>query len=170
MVFQHAGAAESGEVVFRSVKSGITVTDTLAALQEGEPAILATATAGGVLGQIAIRALTVTSVVNRVVLGAVRGTIPHEGMGLVQVYGVGPVRLAEAATVAVGDKLIPDLNTTATALAPYGRGAWIARTITDADLHFGGGAAIVVVAPTTGITGTNTATSFVNASAFIRAL
>jgi hypothetical protein len=170
MVFQHAGAAESGEVIFRSVKSGITVTDTLAALQEGEPAILATSTAGGVLGQVAIRALTVSSVVNRIVLGAVRGTIPHEAMGLVQVYGVGPVRLAEAASVAVGDKLIPDLNTTATALAPYGRGSWIARTITDADLHFAGGASVIVVTPTTALTGTSTATPYTNANAFIRAL
>lgn len=170
MLFQHAGSAEIAESIFRSVKSGITVTDTLPSLQEGEPAILATATAGGIIGQIALRALTGTSVVNRLVLGAVKGTIPHEGMGLVQVYGVGPVRLAEAATVAVGDKLIPDLNTTATALAPFGRGAWIAQTISDAGLHYAGGASVIVVAPATAATGTNTTLPYTSTNAFIRAL
>lgn len=167
MLFQHAGNAENGEVIFRSVKSGITVTDTLASLQEGEPAILTTATAGGVIGQVAIRALTVSSVLNRLVLGLVKGTIAHEGVGLVQVYGVGPARLAEAATVAAGDKLIPDLNTTATALVPFGRGAWVARTITDPDLNFSGGASVIVVAPATAVSGTAGVSS---TNVFVRAL
>lgn len=166
MIFQSAMSAALAESVFRSVVSGITATSTDASLQEGEPVILSTA--GTPLGQSVIRALTVTNaVVNRLLVGAVIGTIPHESPGLVQVYGVAPVRLSEAATVAAGDRLLPDLNSTATALAPYGRGAWIARTITDTALHLQASAACIVVAPGTAVSGT---TGYTNGQAFIRAL
>ena len=54
-----------------------------------------------------------------------------------------------------------------TALAPYGRGAWIARTITDA-LHTSAAPVIAIaVAPATAVSGTN---SYTNGTAFIRAL
>lgn len=170
MRFQSAMSKELAESVFRAVVSGITATDTAAALQEGEPVILSTATVvGSPVGHEVIRALTVTNVtVNRLCVGAVKSaSIPHEGVGLVQVYGVGTVRLAEAATVAAGDKLVPDLNTTATALTSYGRGAWIARTITDASIHFAGGYAVIAVAAATAVSGTAGVT---NGTAFIRAL
>jgi hypothetical protein len=170
MQFQSAMSANLAESVFRSVVSGITATNTDAALTLGEPVILSTATIGaGPLGQEVVRALTVTNItVNRLAVGAVASpTIAHEGVGLVQVYGVGTVRLAEAATVAAGDRLVPDLNTTATALTSSGRGAWIARTVTDTVIHFGSGAAVVVVAPATAVSGTAGVT---NGSAFIRAL
>lgn len=170
MIFQTVMAANLAESVFRSVVSGITATDTAAALQEGEPVILSTATVvGSPIGQEVIRALTVTNVtVNRLVVGAVKSaSIPHEAIGLVQVYGVGTVRLKEAATVAAGDKLVPDLNTTATALTSFGRGAWIARTITDTDINFSSGAAVIAVAAATAVSGT---TGVTNGTAFIRAL
>src|SRR5687768_14727435 len=111
MNFQSVMSAALAETAFRSVVSGVTATNTDAALQEGEPVIISTATIGlGPLGQEVVRGVTATSLtVNRLVVGAVKGTIAHEAVGLVQVYGVGPVRLAEAATVAAGDKLIPDL-------------------------------------------------------------
>jgi len=88
-------------------------------------------------------------------------------VGLVQCYGVASVRLSEAATVAVGDRLIPDLNTTATALTPYGRGAFIARTITDSALHLQASAAVIALAAATAVSGTAGVT---NGTAFIRAL
>lgn len=165
MIFQSAMSTSVAESAFRSVVSGITATSADPVLQEGEPVILATA--GTPLGQAVIRAATVTAVINRLNVGSVIGSIAHESAGLVQVYGVGPVRLAEAATVAAGDRLLPDLNSTATALAPYGRGAWIARTITDSALHLQSGAAIIVVAPATAVSGT---TGYTNGQAFIRAL
>jgi hypothetical protein len=166
MIWQTALSADSAEVVYRGVVSGITATNTDASLQEGEPVILDTA--GSPLGQAVIRALTVTNVaVNRLCVGAVKGTIAHEAVGLVQVYGVGSVRLKEAATIAAGEKLVPDLNTTATALTASGRGAWIARTITDTDIHYSPGHSVIVVAPATAVSGTAGVT---NGSAFIRAL
>lgn len=169
MIFQTAMSAGTAESVFRSVVSGITATNTDAALQEGEPVILSTATIGvGPVGQEVIRALTVTNVsVNRLCVGAVKGTIAHEAVGLVQVYGVATVRLKEAATVAAGDKLVPDLNTTATALTASGRGAWIARTVTDTDINFSPGHAVIAVAAATAVSGTAGVT---NGTAFIRAL
>jgi hypothetical protein len=170
MNFQSAQSANLAESVFRTVVSGITKTDTGAALQLGEPVILATATIGAApIGQEVIRALTVTNaVMNRLAVGPVASSsIAHEAVGLVQVYGIATVRLAEAATVAAGDKLIPDLNSTATALASYGRGAWIARTITDV-LHSQAVPVIAIaVAPATAVSGTN---SYTNGTAFIRAL
>jgi hypothetical protein len=167
MLWQTGMSASAAEQVYRSVVSGITVTDTAAAMQEGEPVVLDTSTAG-VVGQAVIRALTVTNiVVNRLLVGAVHGTIPHGQPGLACVYGVHPVRLAEAATVAVGDVLVPDLNTTATALTAFGRGAWIARTITDVGINFASGAAVIVAAPGTAVSGT---TGITQGSAFIRAL
>ena len=167
MLWQTGMSAQTAEVIYRSVVSGITVTDTAAAMQEGEPVVLDTSTAG-VVGQAVIRALTVTNaVVNRLLVGPVKGTIAHGGVGLVGVYGVHPIRLKEVATVAVGDVLIPDLNTTATALTASGRGAWIARTVTDVDLNFASGAAVIVVAPGTAVSGTAGTTQ---GSAFIRAL
>ena len=168
MIFQSATSANLAESIFRTVVSGITKTDTGAALQLGEPVILATATIGAApIGQEVIRALTVTnSVMNKLAVGPVASSsIPHEAVGLVQVYGIATVRLAEAATVAAGDKLIPDLNSTATALAAYGRGSWIARTITDV-LH-NHVPTVYVVAPATAVSGTN---SYTNGTAFIRAL
>ena len=170
MQFQSAMSANLAESVFRSVVSGITATDTNAALQEGEPVIVSTATIGaGPLGQEVVRALTVTNVtVNRLLVGAVKSaSIAHEGVGLVQVYGVGNIRNAEAATVAAGDKLVPDLNTTATALTSSGRGAWIARTITDASIHYAGGYAVIAVEAATAVSGTAGVT---NSKAFIRCL
>ena len=168
MNFQSAQSANLAESVFRTVVSGITKTNTGAALQLGEPVVLATATIGaGPIGQEVIRALTVTDVVmNRLSIGPVASTsIAHEAVGLVQVYGIATVRLAEAATVAAGEKLIPDLNSTATALAASGRGAWIARTITDV-LH-NHVPVVIAVAPATAVSGTN---SYTNGTAFIRAL
>jgi hypothetical protein len=170
MKFQTAMSANLAESIFRSAVSGITATNTDAALTLGEPVILATATIGvGPTGQEVIRALTVTNVtLNRLLVGSVASaTIAHEGVGLVQVYGVGTVRLKEAATVAAGDKLVPDLNTTATALTSSGRGAWIARTVTDTDINFSSGAAVIAVAAGTAVSGTAGVT---NGSAFIRAL
>lgn len=167
MVFQTAMSAGTAEVVYRSVVSGITVTDTAASMQEGEPVVLDTTTSG-VVGQAVIRALTVTNiVVNRLLIGAVHGTITHQGLGLACVYGVHPVRLKEVATVAVGDLLVPDLNSTATALTAYGRGAWITRTLTDTDINYSSGAAVIVAAPGTAVSGTAGVTQ---GSAFIRAL
>lgn len=170
MRLQSAMGKNIAESVFRAVVSGITKTSTVAALKLGEPVILATGTIGvAPLGQEVIRALTVTDVVvNRLLVGPVSSdSISHEDVGLVQVYGVGTVRLSEAATVAAGDKLVPDLNTTATALAASGRGAWIARTITDANIHYAGGYAVIAVAPATAVSGTN---SYTNGTAFIRCL
>lgn len=170
MIFQSVMGSALSESVFRSIVSGVTATNTDAAIQEGEPVILSTATIGvGALGQEVVRALTVTNLtVNRLVVGPVKSaSIPHEGIGLALVYGVGSVRLAEAATVAAGDKLVPDLNTTATALTSSGRGAWIARTITDTAIHFGGGYAVVAVAAATAVSGTAGVT---NGTAFVRCL
>ena len=168
MQFQTGMSAGTAEVVYRAVVSGITVTNTDASMQEGEPVILDTTTSG-VVGQAVIRALTNTSVgsVNRLLVGAVHGTITHGGVGLACVYGVHPVRLKEAATVAVGDLLTPDLNSTATNLTAYGRGAWISRTLTDTDINYSSGAAVIVVAPGTAVSGT---TGVTQGSAFIRAL
>jgi hypothetical protein len=175
MNFQSATSANLAEAVFRSVIHGITGTVTststnYASLYLGEPVVLSTATIGvGALGQEVIRPLTATNVViNRLCVGPVASaTIAKEGMGLVQVYGIATVRLAEAATVAAGDKLIPDINTTATALATYGRTCWIARTITDADLHYSQRAHVIAVAPATAVSGT---LSYTNGTAFVRAL
>lgn len=170
MQFQTAMSKEFGETILRSVVSGITATDTNAALQEGEPVCLSTATVvGSPLGAEVVRAATVTSIIlNRLLVGPVKSaSIPHEGVGLVQVYGVGSVRMKEAATVAAGDLLIPDLNTTATALTSSGRGAWIARTLTDTDLNYQSGARIVAIAAGTAVSGTAGVT---NVKAFIRAL
>lgn len=169
MNFQTGMSKEVAEVILRSVVSGITATNTDAALQEGEPVCISTATVLGYLGQEVVRAATVTSIIlNRLVVGAVKSTsIPHEGVGLVQVYGVGSVRLKEAATVAAGDLLVPDLNTTATALTASGRGAWIARTLTDTDLNYQSGARVVVVAAGTAVSGTAGVT---NGKAFFRCL
>lgn len=169
MQWQSASSADVQEAVFRTVISGITATDTTTpSIQEGEPVVLSTATAYGTLGQVVIRALTVTDITsNRLLVGVARGTISHQSLGLAQVYGVAPIRLAEAATVAAFDRLVPDLNTTATALAAYGRGAWIARTMTDTNIHFQSAAAVVAVAPATAVSGTaGPSTGY----AFIRAL
>jgi hypothetical protein len=167
MLWQTSMSASAAEVVYRSVVSGITVTNTAAAMQEGEPVVLDTSTAG-VVGQAVIRALTVTNiVVNRLLIGAVHGTIPHGSVGLACVYGVHPVRLKEAATVAVGDLLVPDLNSTATNLTAFGQGAWISRTLTDTDINYQSRAAVIVVAPGTAVSGT---TGITQGSAFIRAL
>ena len=167
MQFQTAMSATAAEVIYRSVVSGITVTSTVAILQEGEPVILDTTTSG-VVGQQVIRALTVTNIgANRALIGAVHGSIQHQGIGLACVYGVHPVRLKEAATVAAFDLLVPDLNSTATNLTAFGQGAWIARTITDTDINYQSRAAVVVVAPGTAVSGT---TGITQGSAFIRAL
>jgi hypothetical protein len=162
-------SAGTNEVVYRSVVSGLTVTDTTAILQEGEPVILATATAGNTVGQAVIRGLTASNVGgnNRLLIGAVHGSISHQSVGLACVYGVHPVRMPEAATYAAYDLLVPDLNTTATNLTAFGRGAWIARTITDTEINYASGAKAIVVAPATAVSGT---TGVTQGSAFIRAL
>lgn len=166
MQFQTATSQTAFEVVYRAVVSGITVTSTVASLQEGEPVILDTA--AGTQGQQVVRALTVTNInVNRLLIGSVRGTISHQNIGLAQVYGVGPVRMKEAATWAAGDRLVPDLNSTATNLTAFGQGAWIARTITDTDINYQSGAAVIVVAPSTAVSGT---TGITQGLAFLRAL
>lgn len=88
MNFQSAQSANLAESVFRTVVSGITKTNTGAALQLGEPVVLATATIGAApIGQEVIRALTVTNVVmNRLAVGPVASTsIPHEAVTLVLV-------------------------------------------------------------------------------------
>jgi hypothetical protein len=168
MLFQTAMSAGTVEVVYRSVVSGLTVTDTTAILQEGEPVILATATAGNTVGQAVIRGLTVTTLgANRALIGAVHGSISHQSVGLACVYGLHPVRMPEAATYAAFDLLVPDLNTTATNLTAFGRGAWIARTITDTEINYSSGAHVIVMAPSTAVSGT---TGVTQGSAFIRAL
>lgn len=170
MQFQTGTSSAIADNIFRSVISGITATNSAAVLQEGEPVMLATATIGvGVLGQEVIRAASVTNVdVNRLCIGPVKSaSISHEGMGLVLVYGVGNIRNKEAATVAVGDKLVPDLNSTATNLTAFGQGAWIARTITDASIHFAPGYSVIAIAAATAVSGT---TGITNSSAFVRAL
>lgn len=175
MNFQSATSANLAEAVFRSVIHGVTKTVTSTAtngkaLYLGEPVNLSTGTIGvGPLGQEVIRPLTASNIVmNRLCVGPVASaTIPLESVGLVQVYGVATVRLAEAATIAVGDLLVPEVNTTATALAPYGIGCWAARTITDTTIVFGQGVHAVACAPATAVSGTN---SYTNGYAFIRAM
>ena len=167
MQFQSSMSAGTAEVVYRSVVSGITVTDTAASLQEGEPVVLDTTTSG-VVGQAVIRALTVTDITaNRALVGPVHGSISHQNVGLACVYGLHPVRMKEAATWAAFDLLVPDLNTTATNLTAFGRGAWIARTLTDTDLNYQSRAAAIVMAPATAVSGT---TGVTQGSAFIRAM
>lgn len=177
MQLQSAMSANLAESIFRSVVSGVTKTSATVVLQLGEPVVLQakTATIVAPCGQEVIRALSHTNIAqNRTVLGAVSSsTIAHEGVGLVQVYGVGTVRLAEAATVAVGDKLVPGLNSTATALAPYGAGCWIQHTLTGTvvstsmDVHWSPACAVIVMEAATAVSGTN---SYTNGTAFIRAL
>lgn len=174
MNFQSATAKNLAEAVFRTVIHGVTATITSTStnyrpLYLGEPVVLSTATLSGPLGQEVIRPLTASNaVINRLCVGPVASaTIPLEGVGLVQVYGVATVRLAEAATIAVGDKLIPEVNSAATALEPYGIGCWAARTITDAALHYAMGVNAIAVAPATAVSGTN---SYTNGYAFIRAM
>ena len=174
MNFQSASESNLAEAVFRTVVHGVTGTLTSTAtngpsLYLGEPAMISTATIGvGVLGQEVIRCLTATSVLNRLCVGAVASaTIPKESVGLVQVYGIATVRLAEAATIAAGDKLVPDINTTATALNPYGRTCWAALAVTATDVFQFTAPVCVAVAPATAVSGTN---SYTNGYAFIRAL
>ena len=122
MNFQSAVSANLAEAVFRTVVHGVTKTVTSTAtnaqaLYLGEPVNLSTATVvGSVLGQEVIRSLTATNaVMNRLCVGPVASaTIPLEGVGLVQVYGMATVRLQDAATVAVyvqavlaGEKPVP---------------------------------------------------------------
>jgi hypothetical protein len=181
MNFQSATGAKIAEAVFRTVIHGVTGTITSSStnyrpLYLGEPCVLSTATLGiGVNGQEVIRPLTGTNlVINRMCVGPVASaTIPLESVGLVQVYGVATVRLAEAATVAVGDMLIPEVNTTATALEPYGIGCWAVQAYaTHTDLAavnrlVGQGVNAVVYLPATAVSGTN---SYTNGYAFIRAM
>lgn len=180
MIFQSAMSKSMAEAVFRSVTFGVTKTTTITntaarTLYQGEPVVLSTATIGvGALGQEVIRPLTGTNIViNRLCVGPLASTtLAMEDVGLVQVYGIATVRLAEAATVAVGDVLIPDVNTTATALAPYGKACWSVRAYaTHTDLagiqEVMGQVRAVVVAPATAVSGTN---SYTNGYAFIRAL
>jgi len=174
MNFQSATSDMMAEAVFRTVVSGITktTTSTVSVLRKGEPVVLATATIGvGALGQEVIRPITSTTVGgrNRLVVGPVASdTIAHEACGLVQVYGIAEVRLQEAATVAAFDYMIPGLNSTATALAAYGQGAWLVETATATNLsHFDSGLKAIVVAAATAVSGTN---SYTNGYAFIRGL
>jgi hypothetical protein len=182
MRFQTAMDKATAEAVFRSVTFGVTRTTTITntaarTLYQGEPVVLSTNTIGvGGLGQEVIRPLTATNVViNRMVVGPLASaTLAMEDVGLVQVYGVAPVRMAEAATWAVGDQLVPDVNTTATALAPYGIGCWSAKSLTTGTdfatqniLNGQAGCHVVVAYPATAVSGTN---SYTNAYAFIRAL
>ena len=73
MNFQSATSANLAESIFRSFLICFTNTDTGAALQVGEPVILATATIGAApIGQEVIRALTVTNaVMNKLAVGPV---------------------------------------------------------------------------------------------------
>lgn len=178
MKMQSAMAANIAESIFRSVVAGVTNTSATVVLHKGEPVVLAikTATIGvAPVGQEVIRALTVTDLAqNRLVVGVVADDhIAHEAVGLVQVYGVATVRLAEAATVAVGDKLVPGLNSTATALAPYGRGCWqqlaLTGTVvsTSMDVHWSPMCGVFVLEAATAVSGTN---SYTDGTAFIRAL
>lgn len=171
MKMQTAMSANIAESIFRSVVSGITKTATDGELQLGEPVILATATIGvAPLGQEVIRPLTHTTVggVNRLSVGPIASTsIDHESCGLVQVYGIATVRLAEAATVAAGDKMVPGLNSTATALASYGHAAWIHNLTVTNIAHLDNGCYVIAVAAATAVSGTN---SYTNGYAFVRAL
>jgi hypothetical protein len=183
MNFQSAVSANLAEAVFRTVVHGVTNTVTSTAtnaqaLNLGEPVNLSTATVvGSVLGQEVIRPLTATNaVMNRLSVGPVASaTIPLEGVGLVQVYGRAVVRLAEAATIAVGDILVANVNSAATNLyLPYGIGCWSAfayATHTDlaSVLQIAGrsGCSVIAMAPATAVSGTN---SYTNGYAFIRAM
>ena len=183
MIFQSAMAANLAEAVFRTVVHGVTKTVTSTAtnaqaLNLGEPVNLSTATVvGSVLGQEVIRSLTATNaVMNRLCVGPVASaTIPLEGVGLVQVYGMATVRLAEAATVAVGDNLIANVNSAATNLyLPYGIGCWSVyayATHTDLvgvnNISAKAGCNAIVMAPATAVSGT---LSYTNGYAFIRAM
>ena len=115
MIFQTGMTSELAEVAFRSVVSGITATSTDPALQAGEPVILTSGTAGD--GQLVIRAVTATNSQNNLWVGVAHDTIAHEKIGLAQCYGVDEdVRLLETITAAAGDILIPNIQSTATAL------------------------------------------------------
>lgn len=117
MIFQTAMDASVAEIAFRSVQSSITATDTGAALQAGEPVILATHTASH-NGQFVARVLSSTDPINNLVVGVVHASIAHEAVGLVQVYGMDTdARLLEAVTASPGQLLIPQLNSTVTQIS-----------------------------------------------------
>jgi hypothetical protein len=181
MIFQSAMSDNLAESVLRSVVHGVTKTVTSTAtnyrpLYKGEPVNLSTVTAvGSPLGQEVIRPLTATNIVmNRLCVGPVfSDTIALEDVGLVQVYGRAQVRLAEVATVAVGDRLVPNVNSTATVLEPYGIGCWSVQayaTHTDlaaVNILQGQGVHAIVMAPGTAVSGT---AGYTDGYAFIRAM
>ena len=118
MIWQSIMSATMAETVFRAVQSSITVTDATAALQAGEPVLLATATAS-FNGQFVQRCLSSTDPINNLYVGNVHDTsIAHEAVGLVQVYGIDTdARLIQNVTASPGQLLVPELNSTVTQIS-----------------------------------------------------
>lgn len=176
MQFQTIGSTALAEVVFRSVQSSITATDTTAALQAGEPVLLATHTASN-NGQFVQRCLSSTDPTNNLYVGNVHASIAHEAVGLVQVYGIdSDVRLIQNVTAAIGDLLVPELNSTVTQIS--GRAcmktqvspqfaAAATGAVTDQFKAFGAAGLAIVLKGATASTGTAGASTVV---AHIRAL
>lgn len=177
MIFQTAMAADLAEVVFRAARSSITITDTGAALQVGEPVLLATHTASHD-GSFVQRCLSSTDPINNLFVGVVHGSaIAHEGVGLVKAYGVATdARLVEALTASAGQLLVPNLNSTVTQIT--GRGAFATQVspqfaatangaVTDQFRAHGAAGLAVVLAAATAATATAGASVV---RAFIRAL
>lgn len=112
MIFQTLQSAGLADVAFRSVVSGITRTSTDPAIQEGEPVILVSGSSAD--GQAVVRAVTASNAANNLWVGVAHEEIPHEGVGLAQVYGIDDIRHVAADVAAVGDVLVPNLNATNT--------------------------------------------------------
>lgn len=176
MIWQTVGSSSIAEVAFRSVQSSITVTDTGAAIQAGEPVLLATHTASH-NGQFVQRCVSSTDPINNLFVGVAHAAIAHEAVGLVQVYGIdSDARLIQNVTASPGQLLIPELNSTVTQIS--GRACFttqvspqFAATATGAvtdqfRAHGAAGLAVVLRAGTAG-TGTAGAGTVV---AYIRAL
>ena len=177
MIFQTVAASSLAETAFRAVQSSITATDTTAALQAGEPVLLATHTASN-NGQFVQRCVSSTDPINNLYVGNVNdASIAHEGMGLVQVYGIdSDARLIQNATAAPGNLLVPELNSTVTQIT--GRACLVTQVspqfaatatgaVTDQFRAHGAAGLAVVLKAATASTGTAGASTVV---AFIRAL
>lgn len=117
MIWQTGMSIDVAELAFRSVQSSITATDTTAALQVGEPVILATHTASH-NGQFVARVLSSTDPINNLIVGVVHASIAHEAVGLIQVYGIDTdARLIQNVTASPGQLLVPELNSTVTQIS-----------------------------------------------------
>lgn len=164
MIFQTAMSLGLAETVFRSVQSSITQTDSTAALQAGEPMLLATATAS-FNGQFVQRCVSSTDPINNLYVGNVHDTsIAHEALGLVQCYGIDTdARLIQNVTASPGQLLVPELNSTVTQIS--GRACFVTQVspqfatlatgaVTDQFRAHGAAGLAVVLAAATASTGT----------------